>query len=119
MDIEAIHEFVLHLHPQVAATQPFGPDTLVFKIVGKVFMLLSLDEVPTRINLKCEPDRAVELRESYAAIIPGYHMNKKHWNTIIIDGTLQRSFIQEMIRDSYELVVAKLPKKQKEALERS
>lgn len=119
MDIEAIHEYVLSLHPEVAATQPFGPETIVFKIAGKVFLLLSLGEIPVRINLKCDPDRAVALREEYLAVIPGYHMNKKHWNTVIIDGSINNSLLQEMISDSFDLIVAKLPKQQRTSLQKT
>ena len=118
MDIESINEYVSSLHFDVEATQPFGPDTIVFKIYGKVFLLLSLDEIPTRINLKCDPEKAIELREQYAAIIPGYHMNKKHWNTVIIDGSLNNVFLKDLIKDSYDLIVAKMPKNQRELIKR-
>ena len=83
---------------------PFGPDVLVLKVKGKVFLLISLNKEPIQFNVKCDPERAVELREEYASIIPGYHMNKKHWNTILLDGTVPSKLIYELIDHSYELV---------------
>jgi len=95
-----------------AATEgsPFGPDNIVFKVKAKMFALLALDEVPPRVNLKCDPDLAEGLRAAHEAIIPGYHLNKRHWNTVILDGSLPERMVVEMIEDSYDLVVAKLPK---------
>lgn len=95
---------------------PFGNDTLVFKVGGKVFILLSLTASPIQFNAKCEPDRAVELREKYSAIQPGYHMNKAHWNTIVCDGSLPKKLILSLIDDSYALVAGSLPKKLRDAL---
>lgn len=86
---------------------PFGPDDLVFKVDGKMFALLSLDEVPTRVNLKCDPDRALELRDRYEQVRPGYHMNKRHWNTVVLDGVVPDGTLREMIEHSFELVRAK------------
>jgi len=83
---------------------PFGPDTLVFKVDGKIFILLSLDSLPTQFNAKCDPDLAEELRAQYDCIKPGYHMNKKHWNTILVNGTLSGTKIKELIDHSYNLV---------------
>ena len=104
MDIETIREHVLQ-KPLVTEGFPFGEDTLVFKANGKVFLLLALDASPLQFNVKCDPDRAVELREEYPEhVLPGYHMNKKHWNTIIVGGKLSRTQILEMIDDSYRLV---------------
>lgn len=91
-------------------TTPFGPDVLVYKVAGKIFALAALDDVPARVNLKCDPDRALELRDLYDAVIPGYHMNKKHWNTVILDGSLGEKREQELVDHSYNLVVASLPK---------
>ncbi|WP_373060247.1 MmcQ/YjbR family DNA-binding protein [Zunongwangia sp. H14] len=97
---------------------PFGPDTLVFKVMGKMFALASLDEVPLRVNLKCDPERAIELREQHEEnILPGYHMNKKLWNTLVLDGRLNKEMIFELTDHSYDLVVAGLATKQKKELE--
>jgi predicted DNA-binding protein (MmcQ/YjbR family) len=95
-----------------AATEgtPFGPDNIVFKVKGKMFALLALDEVPTRVNLKCDPDLALELRDRYEQVEPGYHMNKKHWNTVVLDGVIPDREVRKMIDHSYELVVQSLPK---------
>ncbi len=90
---------------------PFGDDTLVYKVAGKVFAITPLDEVELSINLKCDPDRAVELREQYESVIPGYHMNKKHWNTVYCDDSIKGKLLMELIDHSYDLVVAGLPKK--------
>lgn len=96
---------------QVTEETPFGPDVLVYKIFGKMFATLGFDNEQGRMNLKCEPARALELRDEHPAIIPGYHMNKKHWNTLQFDGSLPPALIAELIDHSYELVVASLPKK--------
>jgi len=90
-------------------TFPFGPRTSVFKVAGRMFALSQLDADSIRVSLKCEPDLAEALREAYAAMIPGYHLNKRRWNTVIIDGPLPDETIREMIEDSYKLVVGKLP----------
>ncbi|MCP5534707.1 MAG: MmcQ/YjbR family DNA-binding protein [Akkermansiaceae bacterium] len=100
----------------VEETTPFGPGVLVYKVLGKMFALTDPDEVPARVNLKCEPDRALELRDEYAAVIPGYHMNKKHWNTVILDGTLPTDLVRELIDHSYDLVVSGLKKSDREKL---
>jgi predicted DNA-binding protein (MmcQ/YjbR family) len=84
---------------------PFGPDILVLKVKGKVFLLISLNSHPIQFNVKCDPERAIMLREEHNSIIPGYHMNKKHWNTIILDGTIQTSLILELVDHSYDLVL--------------
>jgi len=89
---------------------PFDEETLVFKAAGKIFLLASLESIPLQINLKCDPEKAVEIREEYEAVQPGYHMNKKHWNTIIIDGSVPAKKIFEWIDNSYRLVVAGLKK---------
>ncbi len=95
---------------------PFGENTLVLKVGGKIFAIVNLEEVPTRINLKCDPERAVELREEYDDIIPGYHMNKRHWNTVVLSGEIPSKLIKELIDHSYALVVSSLPRKTKEEL---
>ena len=94
---------------------PFGEDTLVFKVMGKIFALTGL-EGERSINLKCAPEMAVDLRERYPCVLPGYHMNKKHWNTVLIDGSVPNQLIRDWIDHSYDLVVEKLPGKQKEEL---
>jgi predicted DNA-binding protein (MmcQ/YjbR family) len=93
--------------PETEESLPFGPDVLVLKTKKKIFLLIMLDADPIRFNAKCDPDRAIFLREHYAGIIPGYHMNKRHWNTIILDGSVPPHLIKEMIDHSYELVFKK------------
>jgi predicted DNA-binding protein (MmcQ/YjbR family) len=110
MNIESIREYVLK-KPSVTEGFPFGEDTLVFKTKNKIFFLAGLDEVPLQFNVKCDPEKAIQLREEYPeSILPGYHMNKKHWNTIIVDGRLSAKQLKQMIDDSYALVA---PKKRK------
>ncbi len=115
MNIEALRTYCL-AKKGVEETFPFGEDTLVFKVGGKMFLLTSLSQTPLQFNAKCDPDRAVELREEYEAIIPGYHMNKQHWNTVIIDGTIPARLLNRMIDESYDLIVQSLPKKIREEL---
>ena len=110
VDAEQFREYCL-AKPRVAEGTPFGEDTLVFKLAGKMFALLSLEAVPPRVNLKCDPDRALELRDRYEQVLPGYHMNKKHWNTVILDGAIPSQIIVEMIDHSYGLVQAKAKKR--------
>ena len=116
MDIEAFREYCL-AKPGVEETLPFGPDTLVFKVMGKMFALTGLDDDEFTVNLKCDPARAQELREHYAEVRPGYHMNKKHWNTVHFEGDLDKDFLRELIDHSYDLVVKGLPKNARELLE--
>ena len=97
--------------PGTIEDTPFGPDVLVFKVGGKIFALAALDEVPARANLKCDPDLALDLRDRYELVTPGYHMNKKHWNTIEIDRGIPAVDLLRMIDHSYELVVKSLPKR--------
>ena len=108
MDLAGVCDLCLSL-PQVEETTPFGPDTLVFKVAGKVFALTSPGEFPARVNLKCEPGRAMELRDEYESITPGYHMNKRHWNTLVLDGSLPSALVRDLVQHSYELVTAALP----------
>lgn len=104
MDAEQIREYVLQKE-EVTEGFPFGEDTLVFKVKGKMFLLVALTASPLQFNVKCDPDLATELREQYpGSVLPGYHMNKKHWNTIIIDGSLSKQQLMQMINDSYKLV---------------
>ncbi|MGM0932317.1 MAG: MmcQ/YjbR family DNA-binding protein [Bacteroidota bacterium] len=117
MDIETFRNYCLS-KKGVTEELPFGPDTLVFKVMGKMFALAGLDEVPLTVNLKCDPDRALELRETYGShILPGYHMSKKHWNSLILDGYLEKTLVFELTDHSYELVVQGLSKKQQQELE--
>lgn len=92
---------------------PFGEETFVYKVMGKMFLLAGSDVFPLEINVKCDPDKAIELRDHFACVLPGYHMNKKHWNTIVFDGSVNRKQIEEWIDDSYHLIVESLPKKLK------
>jgi len=103
MNIEGIRAYCLS-KPNTEEAMPFGDTVLVFKVKGKIFLLTSLDREPLQFNVKCDPERAIELREEYACVLPGYHMNKKHWNTVIIDGTLSNKQLKEMIDHSYKLV---------------
>jgi predicted DNA-binding protein (MmcQ/YjbR family) len=96
--------------PRVTEGTPFGPDVLVFKVGGKMFALAALDEMPTTVNLKCDPDWALDLRDRYEQVRPGYHMNKKHWNTVEIEGSVPDIELRKMIDHSYDLVVESLPK---------
>ena len=89
---------------------PFGPDVLVFRVMGKMFALAPIGVFDT-VNLKCDPERAIDLRERYEGIIPGYHMNKQHWNTVDVTGSVPENLIRELVDHSYELVKASLPKK--------
>ena len=106
MNIEEIREYALSLL-EVEEGFPFGEETLVFKVKGKIFLLASIYSSPLQFNVKCDPERAIELREEYACVLPGYHMNKKHWNTVIIDRTLTSKQLREMIEHSYQLVRGK------------
>ncbi len=109
MDLEQFREYCLN-KPGATEGTPFGEDVLVFKVGGKIFALASLDEVPATANLKCDPDLALELRDRYEQVRPGYHMNKKHWNTVEIDGGIPDAEVRKMMDHSYELVVESLPK---------
>lgn len=114
MNIDALQKYCLN-KKGVTEGFPFDEETLVFKVVEKIFCLVNLTS-PWSINLKCDPEKAIELREEYEEIIPGFHMNKKHWNTIDLNGTLKDSLIENLIDESYNLVCAKLPKKVKAEL---
>jgi predicted DNA-binding protein (MmcQ/YjbR family) len=95
---------------------PFGGQVSVFKVAGKMFALSDLDGLPLEVSLKCDPDLAEALRSQHAAIRPGYHLNKRHWNTVILDGSIDDNGIEDMIQDSYDLVAAKLTRAQRENL---
>src|SRR5580765_6065239 len=108
MNIETLREYCLS-KKGVTEEFPFGEETLVFKAGGKIFLLTGLGETPLQFNVKCDPDRAIELREQYEAVQPGYHMNKKHWNTVIVDGSVPNKKLKEWIDHSYQLVAKKTP----------
>ena len=97
-------------------TFPFGPATSVFKVAGKMFALSQLSAPSLRVSLKCEPELAAALRGAHAAVLPGYHLNKRHWNTVVIDGSVPDEAVRDMIEDSYDLVVSKLPEARRRAL---
>src|SRR5712671_440624 len=109
MDLAEFREYCLR-KPDSSEATPFGPDVLVFKIGGKMFALAPLDEVPPTVNLKCDPDLALDLRDRYEQVGPGYHMNKKHWNTVEIESGIPDIELRKMIDHSYKLVVERLPK---------
>lgn len=109
MDAAQFREYCLAKRGATEGT-PFGEDVLVFKVGGKMFALVALDEIPATANLKCGPDLALELRDRYEQVRPGYHMNKKHWNTVEIEGGIPEAELRKMIDHSYELVVKSLPK---------
>ncbi len=108
-DIDFIRDYALK-KKDVTEEFPFDYVTLVFKVKGKIFILLSLDDNPTELNLKCDPELALDLRERFESVRPGYHMNKKHWNTIVLNGSIPTKEILKMIDHSYDLVVKGLPK---------
>lgn len=109
MDAENLRQHLLS-YPAVTEEQPFGPSVVVYKTGGKMFALADYESVPPSLNLKCDPARALELRDRHAAIRPGYHMNKKHWNTLELDGSLAESLVCELVAHSYALVAASLPR---------
>ncbi len=115
MHIEAFRAYCLS-KPGVEETLPFDDQTLVFKVMGKMFAATGLDAEPFTVNLKCDPQRAIELREQYTDVRPGYHMNKRHWNTVQFDGELEETLLIELIDHSYDLVVQKLPKRDRDLL---
>jgi predicted DNA-binding protein (MmcQ/YjbR family) len=95
---------------------PFGSQTSVFKVGGKIFAISALASPPLKVSLKCEPELAAQLRHTYSAINPGYHLNKRHWNTVTLDGSLEDDMVRDLIEDSYDLVVAALPRRLREVL---
>lgn len=110
MNIETLRDYCLS-KPDTEETLPFGPDNLVYKVNGKMWLLAGLDNEPLQFNVKCDPDLAIELRETYPCVLPGYHMNKKHWNTVLVDGTVTDRQLKEWIDHSYSLVAGKGKKK--------
>jgi predicted DNA-binding protein (MmcQ/YjbR family) len=110
MNPDTIRKYCLDKE-QVTEGFPFGEEALVFKVGGKIFLIAALDSSPFQFNVKCDPELAQEYRENYPAVIPAWHMNKKHWNTLIMDGTIPAKLVKTMIDDSYRLVLASLPAK--------
>ena len=110
MDAAALRAWCLE---QAGAVEdfPFGPETSVFKVGGKIFAISALERTPLDVSVKCEPELAVGLRASYPAIRPGYHLDKRHWNTVTLDGSLPDQLVRDLIEDSYDLIVSALPKR--------
>jgi predicted DNA-binding protein (MmcQ/YjbR family) len=115
MDAAALRDLCLGFAGAVEE-RPFGPETTTFKVAGKIFALSALGAEQLRVSLKCEPELAEQLRVSYPAIVPGYHLNKRHWNTLTLDGSLADELVGDMVEDSYDLVVAGLPKRVRDEL---
>ena len=115
MDDRRIRDACLGL-PGASEGYPFGPQTSVFKVAGKIFAIARLEARPLQVSLKCEPSLAEQLRAAHPAIAPGYHLNKRHWNTVTLDGSLAPKLVEAMIEDSYDLVVSALPRARREAL---
>ncbi|HEX2962741.1 MAG TPA: MmcQ/YjbR family DNA-binding protein [Ignavibacteriales bacterium] len=116
MNIESFREYCLK-KKGAKEDYPFDEETLVFKVMNKIFALTPLEKIPLSVNLKCDPERAVELRERYESVLPGYHMNKKYWITVIMDNTIPDRIFKEFIDHSYDLVVQGLKKSDKMTLE--
>ena len=114
MNIEELREYCIS-KKGVTESFPFDKVTLVFKVMNKMYALTNLDG-ELSINLKCDPDKVIRLREEYSSVLPGYHMNKKHWNTVMIDGSISTVLVKEWIDSSYDLVVLSLPKKLRDEL---
>lgn len=115
MNYQQARDYMLGL-PEAREDFPFGPDVAVMKIKDKMFATLAMSGASPRANLKCDPDEAVMLRDIFDSVLPGYHMNKRHWNTVVLDGDVPRPEIERMIDRSYGLVVKTLRKPQREAL---
>lgn len=118
MTFKELRDHCLSL-PGAVETFPFGEDVLVFKVAGKMFALTNIARLPLTVSLKCDPDAAIALRERYAAVQPGYHLNKSHWNTVELDGSITDEEVRAWIDDSYELVVRGLKRTAREALLRA
>jgi len=115
MNMEKFREYCLS-RSGVTEELPFDNQTLVYKVMGKIFALTTLDGEVFSFNLKCDPEKAIDLRERFSCVKPGYHMNKRHWNTVVVDGTVPRAELYQWIDHSYELVVSKLTRAQKQTL---
>ncbi|QDQ11487.1 MmcQ/YjbR family DNA-binding protein [Streptomyces spectabilis] len=117
MNPQELRTFCLSFN-DVVEDFPFGPETSVFKVAGKLFALSALDREPLTVNLKCDPEIALQLRAQYPDIVPGWHMNKRHWNTVTADAGLPDQLVRELVEDSYDLVVAGLPRTERLRLDR-
>ena len=115
MDAKAVRAWCLE-QPGAIEEFPFGPETSVFKVARKIFAISALDRAPLNVSVKCEPELAVALRQSYPAIRPGYHLDKRHWNTVTLDGSLPDQLVRDLIEDSYDLIVSALPKRVRKEL---
>lgn len=115
MELKTLRDHCLS-KPGVVADHPFGPGVLVMKVGGKIFAIIAEDARPLEVSLKCEPEIALVLRDRYEAVRPGYHLNKRHWNTVTADGSVGRDQILEWVDDSYDLVVDGLPARTRELL---
>jgi predicted DNA-binding protein (MmcQ/YjbR family) len=115
MDAGELREHCLSFFGSVETT-PFGPETAVFKVAGKIFAISRLASEPLEVSLKCEPQLADQLRAVHPAVRPGYHLNKRHWNTVTIDGSIPDRMLKDMIEDSYDLIVSRLPRSRRDAL---
>lgn len=115
MNIEELREYCIS-KAGVTESFPFDEETLVFKVMDKMFALTGLNR-DLFVNLKCDPDKAIQLRQEFSCVLPGYHMSKKHWNTVVIDGSVSVDLVKEWIDDSYNLIVSGLTKKKREELE--
>ena len=114
MNVEEIRDYCL-AKKGVEERFPFDNETLVFKVGGKIFLLMGINANRIQFNVKCEPQKAIDLREKYSCVLPGYHMNKAHWNTIVCDGRATKKLVFEWIDHSYDLIIGSLPKKQRDA----
>ena len=115
MDAAALRAWCL-AQPGAVEEFPFGPEHSVFKVAGKIFAISALDRSPLQVSVKCDPELALSLRAGYPAIRPGYHLNKRHWNTVTLDGSLPDKMVRELVEDSYDLVVSGLPKRVQDEL---
>ncbi len=116
MDLDSLRRYCLKKKGKITEEFPFDEETLVFKVFGKMFLLTNVSGIPLSMNLKCDPERAIELREKYDSVTPGYHMNKKLWNTVDVDGSIPDKLVYELVDHSFDEVVKKLPKKFKEKI---
>ncbi len=116
MNIESLRAYCLSIHA-VTEDFPFDEDVLVFRVAGKIFLLTSITKKPLQFNVKADPDTIIEMREQFDCVIAGYHMNKKHWNSVVVDGSVSDKKLQEWIKQSYDCIVAGLPKKERAKLD--
>lgn len=119
MNLESIRTYCLNKPGKITEDFPFDETVLVFRLYGKIFLLTSLNDRPLALNLKCDPEQAIEWREQYDSVQPGYHMNKKHWNTVTLDGSIPRTAVLGMIDHSYEQVARGLKRSDRQKLERA